>query len=89
MLGERLYLTTWLRVQDDDNAVSYAEKMCGSVEECSAWINLLVIQSRNRLDLPAVWLAVEALADELMRLKTITGAAARKIIRKAIADSAA
>ena len=62
--------------------------MCG-FEKCSAWINLLFIQTRNRLDLPAIWRAVEALADELMKSETISGAAARKIIRKAIAQGPA
>ena len=75
--------------QDDDNAVSYAEKTCGSAEECSAWLNLLFIQTRNLLELPHIWRAVEALADELMKLETISEPAAKVIIRAAIVQEAA
>jgi hypothetical protein len=70
--------------QDDETAVSLATDMCGSVEECSAWLTLLFIQTRNRLDLPHIWPAVEALAEQLMKLETIGGSAAKAIIRAAL-----
>jgi hypothetical protein len=75
--------------QDDETAVSMATEMCGSVEECSAWLKLLFIQTRNRLELPAVWKAVEALADELTKTDTIGGPGAEKIIRDAMVQDPA
>jgi hypothetical protein len=71
---------------DDDNAVDYATEVCGSAEECSAWINWLFIRTRNHLQLGHIWLAVEFLAEELMKRKTIRSADARDIIRGAFAS---
>lgn len=70
---------------DDAVAVHLAVEMCGSEEECSAWLNLLFIRTRNQLSSnPFPWVAVEALAQELLKRQTLTGAEAREIIRNAI-----
>src|SRR5712692_11544369 len=67
--------------RDDDHAVDNAMAILGPDEECSAWLNWLIIRSHNQLTLPAVWRAAEELAkEELMQRETIKGVEARKII---------
>jgi ATP-dependent Zn protease len=68
---------------DDDLAVNIAMEVCGSAEQCSAWINWLFVSTRDHLSLQHVWSAVEALAAELMRRETISGPEARRIINAA------
>lgn len=71
---------------DNDDIVDNAPTVCGSEQECSAWIKRLFIRTRNQLELPDVWRAVEALANELMERETIRGVEARKIIQAALAS---
>jgi hypothetical protein len=59
-----------------------AVEICGSDEECSAWMELIFIRARNQLG--NFWPAVEALAEELLKRDTITGAEARQIIPDAM-----
>src|ERR1019366_4190703 len=57
---------------DDDHAVNIAMEVCGSAEQCSAWLKWLFVATRDHLSLQHVWPAVEALAAELMRRETIS-----------------
>jgi hypothetical protein len=63
---------------DDDQVFDMALEICGSNDECSAWMELIFIRARNQLG--NFWPAVEALALELMERETIPEAQARKII---------
>ena len=47
-------------------------EVCGSAEQCSAWLKWLFVATRDHLSLQHVWPAVEALAAELMRRETIS-----------------
>ena len=58
-------------------------EVCGSEEQCSAWLKWLFVATRDHLSLQHVWPAVEALAAELMRRETISGPEARRIINVA------
>jgi hypothetical protein len=69
---------------DYDQAFNIATQVCGSDEECSAWLKLLFIRTRERLRQPWVWQAVEALAEELIKREAIPGAEAREIISQAL-----
>jgi|ERR1019366_7015998 hypothetical protein len=75
--------TRYSHLNDNEQTSNYGMEICGSDEEGSAWMNLLFIRARNRLD--NFWAAVEALAEELLNRETITGAQAREIILKALA----
>jgi hypothetical protein len=64
---------------DDDDAADCAMGMCSTDEECTAWLNWLFIWTRNLLEMPRVWNAVEALAEESMKQETILDAEVRNI----------
>lgn len=63
---------------DRDQVFDMAMEICGTEEECSAWMELIFIRARNQLG--NFWPAVEAVAQELMERETIPEAQARKII---------
>jgi hypothetical protein len=67
---------------DRDQVFDMAMEICGTEEECSAWMKLLFIRAKNRLD--NSWAAVKALAKELLKRDTITGAEAQQIILDAM-----
>lgn len=74
----------WSYSQDNDHAFDNGMAMCGSPEECSAWLNWLFIKTRNHLSLPFVWPTVEALAVALLRDDTLTATQARAVVQAAM-----
>ena len=75
--------TRYSHSADDDLAVKFAMEVCGSEEQCSAWLKWLFVATRDHLSLQHVRPAVEALAAELVRRETISGPEARRIINAA------
>src|ERR1017187_4101410 len=65
-------------LNDNEQTSNYAMDLCGSDEECEAWMKLLFIRARNQLG--NFWPGVEALAEELLKRETITYAEAQQII---------
>lgn len=70
--------------QDYRAVVNFAYEVCGFKDECDAWIEYLYLGARNRLIRKPYWAAVRALANELMKQKTIGEAEARRIIASAL-----
>jgi Peptidase family M41 len=71
--------------EDDDfqKAVNLAASQCGSDEEVGAYLNWLWVRTRVLLDLPWLWAAVEALAQELLKYRKVSYQKACKIIKEA------
>ena len=74
----------YFHARDNDHAFDNATVVCGSDDECSAWLDWLFIRTRDQLSQQLVWNAVEALAEELMKWERVSGARARKLIRNAL-----
>lgn len=72
---------------DNFGAVHYAEFLVSSDDELEPYIGWLWIRARNILQLPVNWAVVEALANELIRDKTIGYRRARRIIADAMIGS--
>jgi ATP-dependent Zn protease len=72
----------WERSSDDVQAcLGLADSQCGDEEESSAYLNWLLLSVRNELHLPHNWICVRALAEVLMKKKTISYAKTREIIQ--------
>ena len=70
-------------VDDFQIAFDYASILTGGAEETSAFVKWLLIRTENMLRTPQNWAAVQALAEELLKVKKIKYHRARKIIREA------
>ena len=83
-VAEKIF--TGKRAADDDFQIAF-ENACiitGSAEEASAFLKWLLIRTENMVRLPHNWAAVQALAEELLKVKKIGYHRARKIIREAL-----
>jgi ATP-dependent Zn protease len=68
---------------DLQHALDLAEDICGSREECDAYIHWLSIRCEGMLRSPANRFALEALAGELLRQEKVSYRRAREIIKAA------
>ena len=86
-IAEAQHLGRRVRVgmhQDNCNAVDLALHLCAGRETGQAMLDWLYLDTRDRLTAPAVWPAVQALADVLLVHRTLGTRAARSCIRSAI-----
>jgi len=72
---------------DLKDAFSLVGYIAGPPEEISAYINLLNIQTKNMINLPLNWSAIQALAEALLSHETISGKRARAIIEKVLSKT--
>jgi len=68
---------------DLDNALDLASDVCGSKDECDAYVNWLSVRCEVMMRSPSNWYAVEALAQELFKTEKISYRKAREIIKAA------
>ena len=71
---------------DWESAVNLASCLAGNNEVLQAYVNYLWARAKNLFDLPWLWAAVEAVANELLIRKKMGSQLTRKIIRKAMDD---
>ncbi|MCH8040746.1 MAG: hypothetical protein IH977_10440 [Nitrospinae bacterium] len=69
---------------DLNGAISLVGYIAGSPEEINAYIHLLNIQTKNMINLPWNWSAIQALAEALLSHETISGKRARAIIEEVL-----
>ena len=78
---------SWELSEDDAQAcLSLADSQCGDAEESDAYLNWLLLSVRNELNLPYNWVRVRAVAEALMKEKTLSYRKAREIIQTAKED---
>ena len=68
---------------DFTEAVDMAMYLCGSVDEAEAYIDWLVIRTRNMLTNRVTWAEVEGLAAALLEKRRLSYRAARSVIHEA------
>lgn len=71
-------------VADLQRALSIALTATADPEEATAFINWLFVRARNRLRVPACARAIKALAAELARRGSLTGAEVRALLRRSL-----
>jgi ATP-dependent Zn protease len=87
ILAERRFLgrslsIQWTKLNDTREAVDLAFYLTGSVEQCNAYINWLYICAKDLLNSKEkTWKAIEAIAQELLKKKTLSGKEAFQIWR--------
>jgi len=69
---------------DLQRALSIAQAATADPEEATAFVNWLFVRARNRLCVPACARAVKALAVELARQGSLTGAEVRALLRRSL-----
>jgi ATP-dependent Zn protease len=74
-------------MSDIHNVIGYLSKICPESDALSAYVDWLWYCTRNLLREEYQWLAVEALATELIEHHYIGSTRARQIIKKAIEDN--
>ena len=74
----------WHLSQEDAQAcLRLADSQCGSEEEANAYLEWLLLSVQNHLKLPHNWVCVCAVANALMKQKTLSYHKAREIIQTA------
>jgi hypothetical protein len=82
-LAETLYTRCWEQQSDSDEFVAWEIADCFyPPAKAARWINRLRFQTLESLRLPDVQAAVEAVARELLRRKTLTGAEVRALVKR-------
>ncbi len=69
---------------DRHGAINLISYLTRTSEETAAYFKLLNIQAKNKIKVPWVWAAIQALAEALLSHETISGKRARAIIRRSI-----
>ena len=69
---------------DRESAANLLGEMVGSEEELDAYLNLLNIRVRNMVSSEAVWIRIQAVAEELMIRRSLSGSSVRKVASGAI-----
>jgi ATP-dependent Zn protease len=70
--------------RDNQDAAECAYQICSSSVEASAMLNWLYIRTENKLSDPKLWSAVERLAEELIKERTIRYKEASSIVLTAM-----
>jgi hypothetical protein len=73
------------KLSEDDGTTCFrlADTQCGDAEEADAYLTWLRLGVRNELNLPHNWARVRAVAEALMKHKTLSYRKAREIIQTA------
>lgn len=69
---------------DSHKAVDYATYLCGSNDEIEPFLKWLWVRARQLITFPARWVAVDALAQALLKHKTIKYRDAVRVIANAM-----
>ena len=73
--------------EDYRMAVEWADCICGSMEETSAFLGWLYVRARLLVDNPVDWFLIRRFASVLMEEKTVNGRRAREVFGQALTEA--